>query len=166
MEMKVIKKSTIVRSYNRKLTEKQFWVLTVFFTILVDQFEAFFEKHPFGQEKHDVIESLLTNNETVKNNDNFDPFGLSVTDLKKSKNLSSDDFGFDGDFANFDAFNNNDEETPSKSNRSVAWGESAKNGSNKIKEDKASKISKYNSDYSENYETDLNEILKRSMIDQ
>lgn len=102
----------------------------------------------------------------MKNNDNFDPFGSSVTDLKKSKNLSSDDFGFDGDFANFDAFNNNDEETPSKSNRSVAWGESAKNGSNKIKEDKASKISKYNSDYSENYETDLNEILKRSMIDQ
>ena len=111
---------------------------------------------------------MLAENETMRKNDNFDPFGLSETDLKKSKNLSSGDFGFDGDFANFDAFNNNEieEETSSKSSRNVAWGESAKNASNKMKEDKASKISKYTADYSENYETDLSEILKRSMIDQ
>lgn len=91
----------------------------------------------------------------------FDPFGLSVTDFKKSKNLSSDDFGFEGDFANFDAFNNGNE----------AWGESTKNSSTKSilskdKEIKASKITKYSSDYSADYETDLSEILKRSMIDQ
>lgn len=94
---------------------------------------------------------------------NYDPFGLSVTELNSthSQNLTSD-FGFEGDFANFDAFNNNSNDNSFMNNKQK---DAPIYNEKKEKDRKASKISKYSTDYSENYDKDLNEILKRSIIE-
>jgi hypothetical protein len=73
-----------------------------------------------------------------------------VSELKSSNQKKSTTLGFEADFANFDAFNNN---------------------SSQGFEDNAfqdgSKMTKFESDYSnKNYEKDLEQVLKRSMIEQ
>lgn len=118
--------------------------------------------------------------------------------MKKNKNPAAASFDFEGDFANFDAFNNNSNieafnvtsvgsngngdawgtstsKGKVKKNNSAtdafAWGKKDSNMSltgkvKKYKDVKPDKIDKFNADYSDNYESDLNEILKRSMVDQ
>lgn len=125
---------------------------------------------PFGSS------DFSNNNVKNGNGDAFDPFGLAVTDTKKNKNSTAPGFGFEGDFANFDAFNNNGNDAwgsttkVKKSNDDgfASWGkkENSMGRIKKSKEPEVKKIDKFSSDYSDNYESDLNEILKRSMIDQ
>lgn len=126
-----------------------------------------------------------------------------MTDIKKN-NSSSTGFDFEGDFANFDSFNNNSKfdafnvtnngngddvwgsttamSTASKTSRVKKYTEADVLGwakkestmsltSGKVKkynesDVKQNKINKFSEDYSDNYEKDLNEILKRSMADQ
>lgn len=128
-----------------------------------------FEKHTIEQEH----QNIFSENSSKGHDLNFDPFGLSVTDSKTFKNLSSKDFGeFDGDFSNFDALDSNgNEDITVNPKMSEVWGERPNKSINKMNcskdmEMKVSKISKFSADYSDNYETDLSDILKRSMIDQ
>lgn len=173
-----------------------FFIFFKFFKLFfnsADKFEALFEQDDdftkssafsssltafdaFG--KNDFNTTTNNNNNNVSNNNgnDFDPFGLSVTDLKKTK--TSGGFGFDGDFANFDAFNNNNGSGNAfeSSNGNDTWGTSKSTTSisssnSKIKkykdsDAKVNKITKFNADYSDNYEKDLNDVLKRSMVDQ
>lgn len=106
---------------------------------------------------------------------NFDPFGLN-NDTKPAADTSG--FGFDADFANFDAFNGNSSKKPTSNNGDFdAWGDSMDKTNNnfssattgKIKKPKDAeikKIRKFSADYSENFEGDISEVLKRSMVDQ
>lgn len=102
-------------------------------------------------------------------NDKFDPFGLSVTETKTSKSSTpQNSFGFEANFANFDAFNNNTTLSDSSFNDD-AWGElKATTKVKKVKDSdvKATKLAKFSSDYSDNYEKDIEQVLKRSMLEQ
>lgn len=159
--------------------------LNNFFIFFSDKFADFFEKDSFEQatnlfEKHDfgdTFDDSLNNNNGQ--NEKHDPFGLSVNDLNNFKNTTatSNAFGFDADFSKFDSFNNNNNAASKANNNnnfnfneSDVWSET-KSSRSKVKkyndvETKTSKISKFTTDYSDNYEKDLEQVLKRSMMDQ
>ncbi|KAG5681401.1 hypothetical protein PVAND_010840 [Polypedilum vanderplanki] len=136
-----------------------------------DKFEAFFEKDADFFSSKDAV----NNNNKLKTSEKFDPFGLSENDLKNSTKTTNQSFGFEADFANFDAFNNNSTMSVSTTNGNGfgdAWGGESKSSikSGKIKkynkDIEPSKVTKFSQDYSDNYEKDLEQVLKRSMIDQ
>jgi hypothetical protein len=157
--------------------------------VFADKFETFFEKDTFGQEtdffgKQDFGKTFGSNDGISKNNninnnskssktEKFDPFGLSETAFKGAS--FDHGYGIETDFANFDSFNNNDIAASTNGNGlkgGNAWGD-AKSTTRigKVKKfnkeaSNVSKITKFTSDYSENYETDLEQVLKRSMVDQ
>lgn len=104
----------------------------------------------------------------------FDTFGFNENfgnETRTSKNSTpTNTFGFEANFANFDAFNNNSSEITDNNGFNDAWGETvtkiSKIKKSKDSEGKANKISKFSSDYSDNYEKDLEQVLKRSMMEQ
>lgn len=145
-----------------------------------EKFDKFFEKdisfdstELFAKTDFDSFNNNNNNNNLDKvktngNNDKFDPFGLSVTETKVSNNNNtkntSNNFDFEADFANFDTFNNNSSKNESNG-FDAAWGET-KTSKKKIKDSKVNKITKFSSDYSDNFEQDIEQVLKRSMLDQ
>jgi hypothetical protein len=79
-------------------------------------------------------------------------------------------FGFDGNFANFDAFN---DPAPTNGTKTDAWGSSSRDKSNnnvgrvkKYNEKGEPKNGKFSADYSDNFDDDLAQVLKRSVIEQ
>lgn len=113
------------------------------------------------------------NNGNDGNNNQFDPFGAPMSSNNSKKKEMTGDFGFDADFANFDAFNNNG--TGNGTNGSFtkldAWGGSLdKKNNNAVKKHnkkvEVAKVSKFNTDYSDNFDQDLEQVLKRSMMEQ
>lgn len=150
------------------------------FQSVTEKFDNFFDKDTFSSTNlfaKDAFDEFNNNSDVnidkqEKTNgtitDKFDPFGLSVNDMRTSKNSSpaGNSFGFEANFANFDAFNNN----PSNSDNCFedAWGGfDTKPKKNKDSSVKANKVSKFSSDYSDKtYEMDLEQVLKRSMFDQ
>lgn len=114
----------------------------------------------------------LTQPPTNKQHDSFDPFGMKNGTKTKSETSG---FDFEPDFANFDAFNGNKKSTINGD--FDAWGESVMDKQNnnftsttggKVKSDAADvkKIRKFSADYSDNFDQDLEQTLKRSMIDK
>lgn len=91
-------------------------------------------------------------------NNNLDPFG-------PTKNESV--LGFD--FANFDSFNDNGTTNGNTKPTKGAWDGSLDKKNNNVRkysEQEVKKINKFSTDYSENFDTDLQEILKRSVMEQ
>lgn len=139
------------------------------------KFEAFFEKDTFddtdmfSKQGFDAFNNNSNDNHKKSNNnlsDKFDAFGLSVNETRTSKTATpTNGFGFEANFANFDTFNNNTTEKGFND----AWGETTKstiktkkgNGDGKVQ-----KVSKFTSDYSDNFEKDLEQVLKRSVMEQ
>lgn len=132
----------------------------------------------FGKQDLPDFDSFNNNNTNsnkkvitgTNSNDKFDPFGLSVSEARTSKSSTpTNSFGFEANFANFDAFNNNNTTLSDNSFNDDAWGVAKPTiKTKKIKDSdvKANKLTKFSSDYSDNYEKDLEQVLKRSMIDQ
>lgn len=157
---------------------------------------TFNDDDPFNNVQPLPPKKNITNGNSTKNNNEFDAFGLSKTTTQDPFGLSNDSFGFnnnftkpvketaafgfEADFANFDAFNGNSSSnmtTTSKNGTFDAWGDSQDKSNNnfssattgKIKNPKDAeikKIRKFSADYSENFDQDINEVLKRSMVDQ
>lgn len=111
-------------------------------------------------------------------NNNFDPFGAPINGNKKE--TSSTGFGFEADFANFDAFNSTGTRRFSggakngslegfdawstsidKTNNNVSSGKTKKNK----QQPEVSKINKFSADYSDKVE-DLEQVLQRSLVEQ
>lgn len=107
------------------------------------------------------------------NNNDFDPFGAPVTGNKNDNNNIG--FGFDTDFANFEAFNIGDTHTTNGNSKNTsAWGGSLDEKNNNVKnkkvkkyqEQEVNKIGKFTGDYSDNFDKDLQDVLKRSVMEQ
>lgn len=118
---------------------------------------------PFASEK---FTSKTNGND---GNNNFDPFGVPTMETGKKNDSKINDFGFEGDFANFDSFNDGD--TTNGNGKTVdAWGGSldkVNNNLSKGKKYKEQEINKVNkSDYSDNFDQDLEQVLKRSVMEQ
>lgn len=99
-------------------------------------------------------------------NNNFDPFGTPVASAKKVTETKA--FDFDDNFANFDSYNNNGS-TNGNGKTFDAWGESLDTKNNntstgKVKKQKDAAFSKISkADYSDNFDNDIEEVLKRSV---
>lgn len=118
-------------------------------------------------------------NNDGNNNYNIDPFGSPINGNKKD---TSNGFGFEADFANFDAFDSTGGATKasygSTKNGSFgafdAWSPSMDKTNNNVgtgklkkgKQPEVSKINKFSADYSDNFDKDLEQVLKRSVMDQ
>jgi hypothetical protein len=87
------------------------------------------------------------------NNNKFDPFGAPT----KAQETAS--FGFDANFANFDAFNDAKPADFENNNKKNSLEKP------KSKEIPSQKLSKFASDYSDK-EIDLEAVLRRSVLEQ
>lgn len=151
-------------------------------TLTVDKLENLFDKFSFGDIDDSFISATSKSKTNGNGNDNindsnnngsFDPFGAPMTTTTSSKKDFGAGFGFDTDFANFDAFNDTDK-TNCNEKVADAWGSSLDKANNNVGKRKAkkpnqeevSKSSKFTSDYSDNFEKDLEQVLKRSVVDQ
>lgn len=135
-----------------------------FETKIADNFDKFFDdtSDPFGNEK---VPKKTNGND---GNNNFDPFGAPVTSSSNKKELTTSGFGFEADFANFDSF-----ETAATNGNGHTWGSGSLDKRNNnfggkgknAKDKQVTKISKFAADYTDN-DRDLDEVLKRSVMDQ
>lgn len=137
--------------------------------------ENLFEKVTFSNTDlfADDVFSNKANGNDGNNNNNYDPFGAPTT-TKPGKSFNSpDDFGFEADFANFDSFNDSKPNGTGKT--ADAWGTSLDKSNNNVGNGKISKrkqeeinkeVPKFKTDYSENFDKDLEQVLKRSLFDQ
>lgn len=91
------------------------------------------------------------------------------------KKDTSGGFGFDADFANFDGFG--DKKTTNGTNsKPDAWGTlsldktnnnfTADKGTKFGKSGEASKVTKFNADYSSDFDQDLESVMQRSLFEQ
>lgn len=140
--------------------------------------ENLFDKFSFNDADPFTADEFVKKSNGNDGNNNFDPFGAPLTNNSKNSKKETTEFGFDADFANFDAFN--DAGTTNGNGTKVdAWGGSLdkKNNNNlslsstkgrvkKYKEADVSKINKFSADYSDNFDNDLEQALKRSVMDQ
>lgn len=159
---------------------------------LFDDITSSFDKFSFDTDPFNNVQPLppkknITNG---SNNNDFDAFGFSRTTATQDpfgiknppKPADSSGFEFEADFANFDAFNGNTNSSKTTTNLNGdfddAWGESLDKRNNNFssattgkikkspKDAEIKKIRKFSADYSENFDADVNEVLKRSMVDQ
>lgn len=126
-----------------------------------------FDKFAFEDNADPFISEKLTShtNGNDGNNNKFDPFGAPLTTDKKNETKIKD-FGFEGDFANFDSFDDN-ATTNGNSKTIDAWGgrlDKVNNNAGKQKKFKEQEVN--NSDYSKNFDEDLEQVLKRSVMEQ
>lgn len=152
------------------------------FNLTEEKLENLFDKFSFGDSDDTFISATSKSKTNGNNNDNnndsnnngsFDPFGVPTTTTTSSKKDFGAGFGFDADFANFDAFNDTDK-TNGNGKVADAWGSSldkvnnnvGKGKAKKSNQEDANKTSKFTSDYSDNFEKDLEQVLKRSVVDQ
>jgi hypothetical protein len=114
-----------------------------------------------------------TNGNDGNNNGDFDPFGAPPS-FDTKKDTSS--FGFDESFANFDGFNDSEATNEGAKEKLDAWGTSSLDKTNnnntslgkvkKYNDKDVNKLTKFTGDYSDNFEDDLAQVLKRSVVDQ
>lgn len=138
---------------------------------LFEKFTFSDDADPFASEKFPK-----TTNGNGDNNNNFDPFGAPITSSQKKDTTSTSTFGFEGDFANFEDFNDTPLTTNGNNTGIVdAWGSLDKKNNNvsnstgKIQKFKAadiSKVSKFSGDYSDNFDNDLKQVLQRSVTEK
>lgn len=136
--------------------------------------ENFFDKFsfdeagdPFASEKF----ATVTNGNDGNNNSDFDPFGAPVAVTNKDATTG---FGFEADFTKFDPFNDTGVSTKTNGSSIDAWGSTLdkKNNNNsfgkiqKFSKQEVTKNNKFSADYSDNYEQDMQQALKRSVMDQ
>lgn len=140
--------------------------------------ENLFEKFSFEENDTDPFNddkfSVKTNGNDGNNNNKFDPFGLPPTAGRTNK--TTDDFGFEADFANFDSFNDTGKPNGDGKKTVDAWNANLdktnnnfSNGKAKVKKykpEEISKVEKFSSDYSDNFVNDLEQTLKRSLFEQ
>lgn len=145
-----------------------------------EKLENLFDKFSFG-DSDESFQKLVSATSKSKSNGNgngnindsnnngsFDPFGSPTTTTTSSKKDFGAGFGFDTDFANFEAFNDTDK-TNGNGKMADAWGSSLDKANNNVGKGKAKnpnqeEVSK--ADYSDNFEKDLEQVLKRSVVDQ
>jgi hypothetical protein len=158
---------------------------------ITSSFDKFsFDTDPFKNDQPVPLPRNITNGNNNNNND-FDPFGITQPPSNKQQDsfdpfglkngtkskLETSGFEFETDFANFDAFNGNKKSNDNSTNGDFdAWGESVMDKQNnnltltneKINKNgtERSKIRKFSADYSDNFDQDLEQTLKRSMIDK
>lgn len=135
--------------------------------------DPFNNKFGFGDTADPFSSGNFTKmNGDSNNNEKFDPFGVS-TDFEAKKDSSG--FGFDGNFANFDEFNDSAPANGNKngSDKFDAWGATSLDITNnndisfgRIKKSNEKDSTKFNKFSSDNFEDDLAQALKRSVVEQ
>lgn len=135
--------------------------------------ENFFDKFSFDDAADPFANANFptATNGNDGNNNNFDPFGAPAAVTNKDATAG---FGFEADFTKFDPFNETGATTKTNGSSIDAWGSSMdkRNNNNasgkvqKFSKQEVSKINKFSADYSDNFEQDIQQALKRSVMDQ
>lgn len=126
----------------------------------------FFDKFSLDDDDPFASGNFTTKTNGNDGNNNFDPFGAPMAAAEKAAPTG---FGFEADFSS--AFN--DTSLSTKTNGNSVWGNSLDKKNNnssgrvqKFKADEVPKSNKFSADYSDNYEEDMQQALKRSVMDQ